>query len=87
MTEDGCHNLHVGPGACCVHMYVIKARVRGPGSRCSAGVITAMIGFFTSFGIGKKAFPAKLKEKQEQRLVVAERLLERELARERKAVA
>ena len=52
-----------------------------------AGVITAMIGFFTSFGIGKKAFPAKLKEKQEQRLVVAERLLERELARERKAVA
>ena len=54
--------------------------------RC-AGVITAMIGFFTSFGIGKKAFPAKLKEKQEQRLVVAERLLERELAKERKQVA
>ena len=51
------------------------------------GVITAMIGFFTSFGIGKRAFPAKLKEKQEQRLVVAERLLERELARERKQVA
>ena len=49
-----------------------------------AGVITAMSGHFTSFGIGNKAFPAKLKEKQEARLALAERLLERERARERK---
>ena len=52
-----------------------------------AGVITAMSGHFTSFGIGNKAFPAKLKEKQEARLALAERLLERERARERKQVA
>lgn len=51
---------------------------------CAAGVVTAMIGHFTSFGLGKKAFPAKLKDKQQQRLTLAERLLERELVRERK---
>jgi hypothetical protein len=28
------------------------------------GVVTAMIGHFTVFGLGKKPFPAKLKEKQ-----------------------
>jgi hypothetical protein len=49
-----------------------------------AGVVTALIGHFTSFGLGKKAFPAKLKDKQQQRLGLAEKLLEREQARERR---
>ncbi|BDA43838.1 probable photosystem II repair protein PSB27-H1, chloroplastic at C-terminar half [Coccomyxa sp. Obi] len=62
-------------------------RLVSPGQKSFAevyGVITAMIGHFTVFGLGKKPFPAKLKEKQEKRVAVAERLLERELARERK---
>ncbi|KAK9915502.1 hypothetical protein WJX75_000013 [Coccomyxa subellipsoidea] len=62
-------------------------RLVSPGQKSFAevyGVVTAMIGHFTVFGLGKKPFPAKLKEKQEKRLALAEKLLERELARERK---
>ncbi len=47
-----------------------------------AGVVTAMVGHFTAYGIGKKNFSAKLKDKNSQRIAMAEKLLERERAKE-----
>ncbi len=41
-----------------------------------------MVGHFTAYGIGKKNFSAKLKDKNSQRIAMAEKLLERERAKE-----
>lgn len=41
-----------------------------------------MVGHFTAYGLGKKAFSNKLKDKNSQRIAMAEKLLERERAKE-----
>jgi len=46
------------------------------------GVVTAMVGHFTAYGLGKKNFSSKLKDKNSQRIAMAEKLLERERAKE-----
>ncbi len=51
------------------------------------GVVTAMVGHFTAYGLGKKNFSEKLKDKNSQRIAMAEKLLERERAKEAAKVA
>lgn len=45
----------------------------------------AVIGHFTTFGVGKRPLPEKLKAKERGRLEAAEKALEREMARDRSA--
>ena len=45
----------------------------------------AVIGHFTTFGVGKRPLPEKLKAKERGRLEAAEKALEREMAREKTA--
>lgn len=48
-------------------------------------VRAAVIGHFTTFGVGKRPLPEKLKAKERGRLEAAEKALEREMARDRSA--
>lgn len=42
-----------------------------------------MLGHFTTFGIGKRPLPEKLKVKEHGRLETAEKALEREMSRDK----
>ncbi len=45
--------------------------------------LAAVLGHFTTFGIGKRPLPEKLKVKERGRLQTAEKALEREMARDK----